>query len=121
MRGGITFLKTTNLADMTHFYVDDIGCTVWLRQPGVNVLRFGNQLIGLHETGAEADTGVLLTFFYPTRGEVDAMYAALSHLATCEPRYNEKYHIYQFFGRDPEGRGLEFQWFDHELPTVGDM
>jgi nitroreductase len=44
------------------------------------------------------------------------MYERLGDLAEAEPVYNDAYHIYQFFARDPEGRRLEFQFFDHELP-----
>jgi hypothetical protein len=34
------------------------------------------------------------------------------------PRVNDRYQIYQFFAKDPEGRQLEFQAFLHPLSVV---
>ena len=44
-------------------------------------------------------------------GHVDEMYRRLMDVADAEPRYNERYRIYQFFAKNPEGRNLEFQAF----------
>jgi len=48
------------------------------------------------------------------------MYAKFKDVATTEPRENTKYRIYNFFGRDPEGRAIEFQCFLHPLPEITD-
>ncbi len=116
--GGIVFLRTTDLEGITRFY-RGLGCTVWLRQPAIQILRFGNLLLGFHQTEGEADTEGLITFFYGTREEVDEAFGRFRDIADGPPRYNDRYGIYQFFAADPEGRKLEFQWFDHELPAFG--
>ena len=52
------------------------------------------------------------------RGHVDEMYRRLMDVADAEPRYNERYRIYQFYAKDPEGRNLKFQAFLHPLTEV---
>ena len=47
------------------------------------------------------------------------MYEMVSHIATSEPKKNEKYEIYQFFAQDPEGRVIEFQAFLHPIEPIG--
>ena len=42
---------------------------------------------------------------------MDAAYAKYADIAEAEPQVNEKYNIYHFFLRDPEGRKLEIQRF----------
>jgi len=93
--------------------------TVWLEQPDISILRFGNLLVGFqkHET---ADIDLLLTFYYDTREQVDTMHKKLSDIATTVPRENTKYRIYNFFGEDPEGRRAEFQCFLHPVPSISD-
>ncbi len=111
---GIIFFKTLALETILPFYVDRIGMTVWLRQSDVAILKHGNLLLGFHQQPA-IDSAGLVTFFYESRGEVDAMHRRLVDAATTEPRRNEKFDIYHFFARDPEGRALEFQSFEHPL------
>jgi hypothetical protein len=60
-----------------------------------------------------------ITFFYPTEDDVDTMYKLLGQNATSEPVMNERYQIYQFFAKDPEGRILEFQTFLHPVEPIG--
>jgi hypothetical protein len=47
------------------------------------------------------------------------MYDQLKQISTSEPAVNEKYQIYNFFTKDPEGRTLEFQAFLHPIEPVG--
>jgi len=119
MAGGIVFLRTAQSEAVKSFYLDRVGMTVWLEQPDISILRHGNLLIGFtrHST---ADLDGILTFFYDTRGEVDAMYAKLKDVATTELKENPKYRIYNFYGEDPEGRKIEFQCFLHPLPPISD-
>jgi len=112
---GILFCRTANLEAVSRFYTERIGMEVWLRQPDVVILKHGNFLLGLHQKG-EPDTGGLITFFYPTHSEVDAVHRDLHELATTRPEHNGAYHIYHFFARDPEGRALEFQSFESPVP-----
>jgi nitroreductase len=111
---GILFFKTTSLDTIVPFYTGRIGMKVWLRQPDVVILKHGNLLLGMHEQ-PEADLEGLITFFYGSSAEVDAMHGSLREVATTEPKRNEKYGIYHFFARDPEGRALEFQSFEHPI------
>jgi len=117
MTGGIVFLRTARFDAVTSFYLDRIGMSVWLEQPDITILRHGNLLVGFHRQPT-ADLDALLTFFYDTRAEVDAMHAKLNDIATTEPKENTTYRIYNFFGQDPEGRKIEFQHFSHPLPPI---
>lgn len=114
---GIVFLRTTDLARIRSFYRHEIGMEPWVSQPDIDILSHGNLLAGFVESPA-ADIDSLLTFFYPTREEVDAVYGRLRDRATTEPKENERYRIYNFFASDPDGRRIEFQAFLHELPPV---
>ncbi|HNR00513.1 MAG TPA: hypothetical protein PKN52_10945 [Trueperaceae bacterium] len=116
---GIVFLKTAQLERVRAFYTEQVGMTVWLEQPDIVILRHGNLLVGFHRQPA-ADLDALITFVYETREEVDRMHARLRDVATSEPKENPKYRIYHFFGRDPEGRRIEFQQFLHPVLPVTD-
>ncbi|HQL23490.1 MAG TPA: nitroreductase family protein, partial [candidate division Zixibacteria bacterium] len=107
---GILFLRTGDLERTAAFYIARLDCRRWLDQPGCVILRHDNFLFGLCAR-ERPQTDVLLTFFYDTPAEVDRLYARHRDTADGPPRLNETYRIYQFFARDPEGRGLEFQHF----------
>jgi len=111
---GIVFLRTTMLDKLRAFYTEIIGARVWLEQHDCCILQHGNLLFGFCSRD-ETDQNALLTFFYEDRDKVDKMYEIMKETADDKPRYSEKYKIYQFFAKDPEGRPLEFQWFDHDL------
>ena len=111
---GILFLKTADLNKVTGFYLNQVGCTLWLDQPDCRIFRHGNFLFGFCK-GEKADTNGILTFFYPTKEQVDSMYSALQDVAREKPKMNDKYKIYHFYAADPEGRDVEFQYFDHYL------
>ncbi len=113
---GIVFLKTENLARILEFYTGRVGMSVWLEQPDITILRHENLLVGFQQHDTSDVTGVI-TFFYPDKNDVDAMYQALHDAALEPPRTNERYRIYNFFARDPDGRLIEFQHFLHELPA----
>ena len=115
---GIVFLRTAQFDVVWTFYTQQVGMVVWLEQPDIAILRHGNMLIGLHRQPAPDRDG-LLTFFYETRDEVDAIFDRLRDIATSEPQENAKYRIYHFFGTDPEGRKIEFQHFLHPVPPLG--
>lgn len=116
---GIVFLRTANLTWIVRFYTEEVGMEPWLSQPGIEILRHENLLVGFQEQAdALPDTDALLTFFYPSRTQVDEMYARFEAVATGPPRENPTYRIYNFFARDPEGRRIEFQCFLHPLRRV---
>lgn len=111
---GILFFGTQALERLKRFYLDEIGCQVWLDQGDCIILRHGNLLLGFCERDRVEAAGVI-TFFYGTKREVDQIYDALKTIAVSPPSMNDKYRIYQFFAHDPEGRKLEFQCFDHTV------
>ena len=113
-------MRTAQFDAVKSFYLDRMGMEVWLEQPEISILRFGNLLVGLHKQPV-GDTDSLLTFYYDSREDVDAMYTKLSAFATTEPRENTRYCIYNFFGKDPEGRQFEIQHFLHPLPPITDV
>ena len=111
---GIIFLKCLDLEKVKDFYMGIVGMKVWLEQPGISILRHGNMLLGFQQ-GDSVDSGCLITFFYETREEVDAMYEKLRPSAVSPPKVNDKYCIYNFFAHDPEDRDIEFQAFLHPV------
>eukprot|EP00984_Skeletonema_dohrnii_P018711 scaffold8790_cov126-Skeletonema_dohrnii-CCMP3373.AAC.4 len=122
MLGGLVFIKTRDLASLEKFYTETIGMQLWLEQPNITILHHGNMILGFHQIQnvdeQEPDLQGMYTFVYPSLEQVDDMHAKLQHVADGKPRHNERYRIYQFFAKDPEGRDLEFQAFLHPLKEV---
>ena len=114
-KGGIVFYKTNMLEKLTDFYIDTVGCELWIDQGGCKVFQFGNMLIGFCQREAEPDTSALVTFFYEDKAEVDRMYSVLKEKAKDQPIENSTYRIYHFYAVDPEGRPVEFQYFWDEM------
>jgi hypothetical protein len=114
---GIVFLRTADFDGVREFYLNRVGMTIWLEQPNIAILRHGNLLVGFHRQPTP-DLDALLTFFYDSKADVDAMYETLQNIATAEPRENPTYRIYHFYGIDPEGRRIEFQHFLHPVPEL---
>ena len=112
---GIIFMGTGNLIGIREFYLDRVGAELWLEQEDCIVLKHGNMLFGFCQREV-CDTSGIITFFYPTTAQVDERYTQFQGSAEAEPVENEKYRIYHFFARDPEGRRIEFQSFLHPLP-----
>ncbi len=113
---GIVFLSTRSLDDTVRFYTSRMGMGVWLEQEDCTILRHGDLAIGFCQRGV-ADVCGIVTFLCDTDDQVDTRYRELKDLADGEPRLNEKYRIYHFFLRDPEGRRLEVQRF-LDTPTT---
>jgi len=129
---GIVFYQTDDLDEVTEFYRNRVGMGVWLDQSTCRILRHGNMLLGfcsrsagpsrdgasdspgLNRSGC-ADTNGVITFFFPRRDEVDRAYRELTDVAISEPKHNDKIGIYHFYAKDPEGRDLEFQCFEHPI------
>ena len=111
---GIIFLKTKKSKEIRDFYMYVVGMDMWLEQADCFILRHGNLLLGFCSRDS-ADNAGTITFFYPTKSDVDQMYATLTQYAQNRPTINDKYNIYHFFANDPEGRTIEFQAFLHPL------
>ena len=113
---GIIFFKTQQLKSIIHFYQERIGMTVWLEQADCTILQHGNMQLGFCQRD-QTDTCGVITFYYDTREEVDAMYEKFHGCSLQSPQKNDKYKIYHCFVKDPDGRSVEFQQF---LEPVGE-
>ncbi len=110
----VIFFKTKKLHKLKKFYLDKIGCEIWLEQADCCIFQFGNMLFGLCDREVVDKCG-MITFFYETREEVDVMYSKFSSIVENKPKMNPKYRIYHFFAKDPEERAIEFQWFEQKM------
>jgi catechol 2,3-dioxygenase-like lactoylglutathione lyase family enzyme len=107
---GIVFLATERLDEVKEFYTDRLGMQVWIEQEDCAILREDNLILGFCQRES-ADTGGIITFWYGSNKEVDEAYEMYKDIAESEPAVNDRYNIYHFFFRDPEGRKLEIQRF----------
>ncbi|MGQ9464731.1 MAG: VOC family protein [bacterium] len=107
---GIIFFKTKNLELIRDFYIRRIGMELWLEQADCIILKHGNLLLGFCQR-EESDIQGIITFVYENTDQVYNMYKKFRAEAMAEPVVNEKYNIYHFFAKDPEGRLIEFQNF----------
>jgi catechol 2,3-dioxygenase-like lactoylglutathione lyase family enzyme len=111
---GIVFFNTPRLEEIKEFYIDRIGCQLWIDQGTCAILKYGNLLIGFC-SGENTDPEGVITFFYHSREEVDRQYQKFETIAIDTPKENKKYRIYHFYARDPDGRPIEFQHFLHPI------
>jgi len=111
---GIVFLKTKMLNKLVTFYEKEIGCDIWMQQEDCVIFRHGNFIFGFCQRDS-ADTGGLVTFFFESLSEVDNYYERFKKIADAPPKQNDKYNIYHFFADDPEGRKVEFQYFNNPV------
>lgn len=107
---GIIFFKTKNLRLIKDFYIERIGMELWREQADCIILKHGNLLLGFCQR-EEPDIQGIITFVYENTDQVYNMYKKFRAEAIAEPVVNEKYNIYHFFAKDPEGRLVEFQNF----------
>ena len=114
---GIVFFKTKMLNQIAEFYTKEVGMTIWLTQANCIILRFENMLVGFCQDDF-GELGGLITFYYDSKEQVNELYEKFKDIASEPPRENEKYQIYNFFAKDPEGRGIEFQSFLHEVEPI---
>jgi hypothetical protein len=99
---------------LSRFYLDQVGCELWLDQADCKIFRYGNLLFGFCQR-EQAPKGGLITFFFPSREQVDKHYEKFKAIAVAKPKSNPKYKIYHFFAHDPEGRMIEFQYFEDDI------
>lgn len=114
---GIVFMKTCSLEKLRSFYTNKIKCSIWLDQGDCIILRHGNFLFGFCDRKTPDICG-MLTFFYPEKSDVDDIYETFRTDDLPPPAENKKYNIYHFFTKDPEGRILEFQYFNSPVPEI---
>jgi len=109
-KSGIVFLKTHALEELKEFYINRIDCEMWMDQGDCAILSHGEFLFGFC-TREKKETDGMLTFVYDSREDVDTIFEKMKDISTSTPYDNPKYPIYHFFGKDPEGRAIEFQVF----------
>jgi len=107
---GIIFLRTMDLDMIRDLYIEKIGMELWLEQKDCIILTHDNMMLGFCQRD-EKDTQGMITFYFDTNEEVDSFYEKFRDTSDGPPRVNEKYDIYHFFCKDPEGRTIEFQRF----------
>lgn len=108
--GGIVFFQTKQLDEISEFYLQKVGCELWLNQGGCQIFQFGNMLFGFCQRDEVDDLG-MITFYFKTKEEVDRYYQKFIDIAVERPKDNPNYRIYHFFAKDPDGRNIEFQYF----------
>lgn len=111
---GIVFCKTTDLKRIVSFYTDIVKAEVWLDQGECVLLRHHNFLFGFCQSDSFTASDIL-TFFYEDKSAVLRMYERIKGKAVTQPKDNPQFRIYNFFARDPDGRTIEFQTFNHRL------
>lgn len=111
---GVVFFNTLMLDDLTEFYTQRVGAELWMDQTDCRIFNHGPFLFGFCQR-EKAETCGILTFVYPDRDGVDRMYELFQDEALGPPKDNPRYPIYNFFGRDPEGRMIEFQMFTGDV------
>ncbi len=107
---GIVFFNTENIENLKNFYLDRIGCDLWMDQEDCIVFKHDNFLFGFCIRDS-VDTQGMVSFFYSSKEEVDGMFEEFKEDADNPPELNKKYPVYHFFTNDPDGRTVEFQSF----------
>ena len=110
---GIVFLATRDLPGIVEFYTRRMNMDIWIEQEDCTIMRRDSFSLGFCQRESPDVSGII-TFVVKTRQEVDDAYEQLKDLADGRPQLSEKYRIYHFFLRDPEGRMLEVQQFIDE-------
>lgn len=108
--GGIIFFQTTQLNILTNFYLEKVGCELWLEQAECRVFQFGNMLFGFCQRDQVDNLG-MISFNVDSKEKVDQYYKIFSSIALSEPKDNSTYRLYHFYAKDPDGRNIEFQYF----------
>lgn len=111
---GIIFFRTKDLKALDDFYIERLGCSLWIDQGFCHIYRSGNLLFGFSQRD-QADTDGMITFFFPKREDIDRLYEEYSDIAESAPKESSGARIYHFFARDPDGRAVEFQYFMDEI------
>lgn len=109
----IPFYPCRDLEATRDFYGRDLGLGIERDQGSCLIFRAGRGYLGFcqHESALPDHPGLILTLVL---GDVDGAYRRLQRLAVeteGPPRTNERFGIYHFFARDPDGYRLEVQRF----------
>ncbi|MBS3787753.1 VOC family protein [Candidatus Bipolaricaulota bacterium] len=109
---GIVFFRTEELQALKEFYQNRIGADLWRDQGRCLIFDNDGFKFAFCKTDEEPETCGVLTFLYDSKDEVDVVHRKLEDISVSEPVSRKpEFDIYQFYGKDPEGRTLEFQCF----------
>ncbi len=118
IRQQITFLHAENLDETKTFYTETLGLPL-VRDQGTCLIFGVNQdaFLGFcsHIEKMPVGRNIILTL---VTDDVDQWYELLKtkNLDHLEPpQSNQKFQIYHFFLKDPDGYWIEIQRFDHPL------
>jgi catechol 2,3-dioxygenase-like lactoylglutathione lyase family enzyme len=116
----ITFLYTNDLTKSSDFYEHVLGLKLWLDQGTCRIYRVRDEaFVGICQTGegeAQEVTRQSNVIFTLVSEDVDGWYEYLKAQGVVfekHPAVNEKYRIYNFMFRDPNGYLIEIQRFLH--------
>ncbi len=115
--GSIIFFGCRDLDSIRNFYggvldfdlYKDQGSCLIYKLPGGNYLGYCQ-----HLEKKAADRSPIITLLCETQKEVDEFYHYFKNAdrpTDQPPKVNEKFNLYHFFARDPEGYTLEIQCF----------
>lgn len=112
---GIIFFKSADLEAIDRFYREKLKCELWLDQDSCRIYKAGNMLLGFcQHLKVDTQCQAIITFVFEKRSQVVKSFNILKDSAQSKPSYNDKFSIYNFFAKDPEGRTLEFQTFENK-------
>jgi catechol 2,3-dioxygenase-like lactoylglutathione lyase family enzyme len=110
MESMVVFYACDDLAETTAFYEELLGLSRWLDQPGCRIFDSGYGYLGFVEREREAEAYQCISFNYPNQEAVDAQYERLKDLLDCTlPQLHNRFPVYSFFVKDPNGYTVEFQ------------
>ena len=108
----VTFIYATDLEASHRFYHEVLGLTLVLDQGACRIYRVtAAAYVGLCDHRESSPAGVILTL---VTDDVDAWYRRLEAAGIeieAPPSYSERFDVYQFFARDPDGHLVEIQRF----------
>lgn len=108
----IVFFGTRDLSITSSFYKGLIGLELFRDQGTCQIFSAGGGMIGFcdHLQVIPREDTPIITLL---TDEVDEFYKRLikAGVECTEPTVNEKFNIYHFFARDPDGYRLEIQRF----------
>lgn len=109
---GIVFFRTEELQVLKKFYQNRIEADLWRDQGKCLIFDKNGFKFGFCKTDQAPETCGVITFLFDSKEEVENAHGKLEDIAVSEPVSRKPdFDIYQFYGKDPEGRTLEFQCF----------
>lgn len=108
----ITFIYVADLDVSARFYEGALGLEMVLDQGACRIYRTAaSAYLGVCDHRPPSPTGVIVTL---VTDDVDAWHGRLADTGftpDAPPTYSERFDVYQFFVRDPDGYLVEFQRF----------